>query len=376
MRISDCGFRIDVLSTLKRYCVTLLLASLYTLSAAASARSPVFIKDPEQRKAYYKAIARGELAGAVGKWEQACDAFREATRIAPDVVEGHQAYQDAMEQLGKREELLAQYRSKLERQPDSALVHYLLGRIASDLAEKEKLLLAAVRLDPSLSWAYYALGHLYEHAEKWNQSESAFRKVTELRPNWAEGHNALGFCFLQQGKNDAAEAAFKKALDTNPRYVDALVNLGVIALRGKQYARTVEYSRKALEIDKSNPKALNNLGKAYYYQGLLRDAVEAYKKALESPDVDRPEVVYLNLGFCYYRMQEFDQAAAAYERAVSINPTFGYGYYCLAQAKYRQKAYEDAWKAVRQAEKLGYDVRRHERFLKMLSAELVEPGKP
>ena len=57
-----------------------------------------------------------------------------------------------------------------------------------------------------------------------------------------------------------------------------------------------------------------------------------------------------------------------------MNPDFAYGYYCLAQVRYRQERYDDAWKAVHRAQDLGYGVPKG--FLEKLRAASPEPEKP
>jgi len=359
------------LKTVGRVLSAFLLAAL----AADVDASPIqLIKDVKKLKAYYKELGKGELAAAVGKWDDSRTAYRRAITIATEPMAAHQGYQDAMERLARDKDVWEQYRDKLRRQPKNARAHYLLARLTADTKEKERLLIEAAKLDPKLYWAHYALGHLYEHQEKWEAGEKAFKRVIELRPLWDEGRHSLGFCYLQQGKNDQAEAVFKKVLARNARFVDSLVNMGVIAMRRKKYDQVIAWSKKALAIDKTNPGAFNNQGKAYYHQGRLREALKSYKAALVSKEVQRPEVIFLNMGFCYYRMRQWAQAAAAYERATSINKDFAYAYYCLAQARFRQETYPAAWKSVHQAQARGYKV--HERFLKMLRKAAPEPKKP
>jgi len=342
--------------------------------ASAACGQAVLMQDAEKRKAYYKALSKGELLAAAGKWEEARKSYQEAIAVDPSQVEAHQAYQDAMERLGKADAALQEYRNRARHQPGNAVALYLLARIAPEPAEKLKLLKEAIAVDPKLSWAQYALGHVYENLDQWAESEAAFARAIELRPNWAECHNALGFCYMQQGKDEQAEAAFKKALSLNPRFADALVNMGALALRRKAYDQAIDYSQKALEIDKGNWSAHNNLGKAYYHQGRVREAIKAYQAALECKSVDRPEVVYLNMGFCYYHMRQWAQASAAYEKAISLNTEFAYAYYCLAQVKFRQELYGEAWKAVGRAKELGYGPPAH--FIKMLEQAQPAPRKP
>ena len=352
-------------------CVVFAMVAL--LCPGAQASPVLLIKDLAKLKAYYKQLGKGELMAAAGKWEAARTAYRAAISIASEPAAAHHGYQDAMEKLGHGDDVLQQYRDKLRRQPKNARAYYLLARLARDVQEKEKLLKDAARIDPKLHWAHYALGHLYEHTERWPECEAAFKQVIALRPRWPEGRNALGFAYMQQGKDALAKSTFEEVLAANARCVAALVNMSALAMRRKDYGEAVTWCQKALAIEKANPDALNNLGKAYYHQGRLREALKAYRGALQGEGADRPEVVYLNMGFCYYRMREWAQAAAAYDRATALNPEFAYAYYCLAQAKFRQEAHADAWKAVHKAQQLGYEV--HERFLKILRQSAAEPER-
>ncbi|HRU07703.1 MAG TPA: tetratricopeptide repeat protein [Candidatus Brocadiia bacterium] len=323
--------------------------ALWALCSVALA-ALIDIKDPELRKAVYRAMAKGQLEAAAGRWQESAAAYREAVELAPDQVETHHGYQDSMERLGKRAEMVAQYRSKLKRQPQNALAYYLLGRVEADLGEKETLLKKALELDPKMYWASYALGHCYERQGRWEESEKAFKQALAVAGDWAEGYHALGFCYMEQGKDELAEAAYRKALGINPRYVDSMVNMSVLALRKGKAAEAAEWCGKALAIEPDNPEALNNLGKAYYEQGRPRAAEKEFKKALASKKVDNAEVKWLNLGFCYYQMRNWEAAAAAFSKAIELNPSFAYARYCLAQARLRQEKPDEAWKLVKEAQ--------------------------
>jgi general secretion pathway protein A len=80
----------------------------------------------------------------------------------------------------------------------------------------------------------------------------------------------------------------------------------------------VEAYREALRINPGNASAHYNLGLALYHKGLLDEAIQAYRQALRI----NPENVnaHTNLGIALYRKGLLDEAIEAYHEALRINP--------------------------------------------------------
>ena len=90
-----------------------------------------------------------EAAGEARKWIADC----------PDEgVVPHRLYQDTLSGLGRYDQILAEYRARLDAHPEVGANHYLYGRLLSDPARSVPLYREAIRRDPQLSWAYGALG--------------------------------------------------------------------------------------------------------------------------------------------------------------------------------------------------------------------------
>lgn len=76
-------------------------------------------------------------------------------------------------------------------------------------------------------------------------------------------------------------------------------------------------------------------GNAYYQAGQWDQAIAAYQKAIElDPNL---QAAYANLGVTYYQQQQFDLAASQYEKALELNPEDGDVAYNLG-ALYLQQA--------------------------------------
>ena len=318
-----------------------------------------------------KLLIQAELHQRLGESEKALKKVTAALKLADGCVEAHHLYQDIRLALDERKGLLARYRARAEQKPDDGTSLYLLGRVVTDIGEKESLLLKAINADPKLGWAYYALGHLYEHTRKWDMSEKHFTTAIALDADNAEFHHGYGFCLMQQGKDAEAEKAHRMALERDPDHVDSIVNRSVLAMRAKDYAGAEKLCLRVLEIDKDNPWAQNNLGKALFWQGKNASALRAYQAAASNPRYDTPEVAYLNMGFVCRKQEKPEQAAAAFRRALEINPAFAYAHVQLAYTLHAQKKYDDAWADVLKAEALGY--KPHAEFLKALATAKPRP---
>jgi tetratricopeptide (TPR) repeat protein len=128
-------------------------------------------KKHEAERALRKAVETGGCAGLAHanlihlliEGEQADAALAEARKWiegCPDQgVIPHRAYQNALLELGRRDEAVAEYKARLAAHPEVGANHYLYARLFDDPALTLKLYREAVSLDPQLAWARGALAH-------------------------------------------------------------------------------------------------------------------------------------------------------------------------------------------------------------------------
>jgi tetratricopeptide (TPR) repeat protein len=122
---------------------------------------------------------------------------------------------------------------------------------------------------------------------------SEFTRLLRTRRGYADVHYKVGV--LQERKNDldSAGRSLREALRINPSYAEALLALASVYERQGDFARSrevTERARAAAEpvaggIDSTTRGKLANLqaelGDAFHQAGELRDAIEAYRKALD-----------------------------------------------------------------------------------------------
>ncbi|MFQ6084686.1 MAG: tetratricopeptide repeat protein [Candidatus Bathyarchaeia archaeon] len=109
------------------------------------------------------------------------------------------------------------------------------------------------------------------------------------------------------------------------------------------------------------------LAHEYTRKGMLDEAIEEYKRAIE---ID-PKFAYsyLNLGVAYGSKGMIKEAISELETAVRLNPRYGKAHANLANAYFLDEQYDLAWKHVREAERLGEEVDALIESLKLVSKE-------
>jgi tetratricopeptide (TPR) repeat protein len=121
-----------------------------------------------------------------------------------------------------------------------------------------------------------------------------FRHLLATRGDFADVHYRVGL--LLERRDELADAAqsLRRALRINPRYAEAMLALGSVYERLGDFDRSREVAGRAGQLARESGEAavdattrgkLANLqaalGDAYRQAGELRDAIEAYRKALD-----------------------------------------------------------------------------------------------
>lgn len=81
-----------------------------------------------------------------------------------------------------------------------------------------------------------------------------------------------------------------------------------------------EYFKRAIEMDSNYPIAHNNLAVIYLRRGFYKDAIKELRIATQlKPDYAE---AYNNLGVAYFQCQKYTEAKWSFEKAIAINPNY------------------------------------------------------
>jgi tetratricopeptide (TPR) repeat protein len=163
-----------------------------------------------------------------------------------------------------------------------------------------------------------------EILEKKDEARESLKTLAEVKPDDIEGMFAYGNV-LRVGKRYAEAAGVYSRIITTlgepKREHWALYYYrGMSFERAKQWALAEKDFQEALKLTPDNPQVLNYLGYSWVDQGInLDQALEMIRKAVTL----RPKDGYIvdSLGWAYYRLGKFEEAAAELEKAIVLSPS-------------------------------------------------------
>lgn len=197
-----------------------------------------------------------------------------------------------------------------------------------------------IALDPKVPELYLGLGRAHEETQQYPDAEKAFRKYTELRPKDADGHYFLGLTLEAQNRlADAAQAYRSSAtLPSTGRTHLAHYRLGKVLVRLGQINEAADAFRMSARADPTFLRAYEELALLYADNGDLASAERALLSAVSTKIPDAH--IRSSLGLVYSRMADrlrdeaarnaqLARAAAEFQEAVQINPSYARAYWNL-----------------------------------------------
>jgi tetratricopeptide (TPR) repeat protein len=165
-------------------------------------------------------------------------------------------------------------------------------------------------------------------------AETSLPHLTRLiqTRNFADVHYMIGVMYHRKGELSEAGKSFREALRLNPSYTEALLALANIYESEGDFERSREIAERAGAVARSAGDVVDAttrgklanlqaaLGDAYRDVGELREAIEAYRKALDRcpnfPDIRN------RLGIALREAGLPDRAIAEFRRVLRSHPGF------------------------------------------------------
>jgi tetratricopeptide (TPR) repeat protein len=178
---------------------------------------------------------------------------------------------------------------------------------------------AIAKIDEQFLDAYSFLraGMANERTGNYPEAVTAYRRGLEAEPENVELLNAMGFALFQQGKSDEAVVALEKALEVDPKHRKAHNNMALASIDLGELEMAEVHYRESLAIE---PEAAiySDLGFVLERQGMIEDAAEAYRKALElDPELHS---AHYNLGGSLARSGDYEEAEVHLRAALETSP--------------------------------------------------------
>jgi Flp pilus assembly protein TadD/TolB-like protein len=201
----------------------------------------------------------------------------------------------------------------LERYEDKASVEKaisLLTRIPG--GESSALVQAA------LGRAYLLSYNLTKDVTFAGLAQLAAQRTSTLGPDLPEGQVTLGEILTATGRNGEAIVVLRKALDRDPSSVPAILALAAALQKSQDIAGAEQTLLRLVALRPTSWSGFNRLGFLYFRNSRYEKAAAAFRRAIAlNPDVAR---VHFNLGAVLLRLGRFEEARTATDDSIRISP--------------------------------------------------------
>jgi superkiller protein 3 len=186
-------------------------------------------------------------------------------------------------------------------------------------------------------WKGYAHYYLKENDQALNEMNTAFTQgYTPL-----DVYKVRWFLNFDKKNYDLALADINEGLKLDPNNLMFLVGLAEINYSKGQYPESLSAYQKASLIEPNNADIWYNIARVQAGLGNVQAQEDAAQKAIKNNTRFLGDA-YLLLGDAYYRQRQFDQAADAFQRALSSKPDTFDAYRSLADIYRNQNKFNDA----------------------------------
>jgi len=260
----------------------------------------------------------GEWYKELGQDDLAFQAYQQSIAYGADgalLQAAHIMQASILKDQGNREAALAHLQQARQIEPDNADVHFNLG-ILYFLERKYESAVEAyresARLNPQGIKAHIGRAAALSGLRRFGEAEQVFREAIRLNPNEPALYHHLGELKIRQGDKQQALIAFHQATILNSEDIETYLELARIYRETGRTTEALQIYRRILETDFPNvdSNACTRLGMVLYNMGVLGASTDAYEKAI-SLDVEN-SVAYINLGWNLYRAGDLSGAIAAY----------------------------------------------------------------
>jgi tetratricopeptide (TPR) repeat protein len=280
-------------------------------------------KTPRSADAHF---FEGKIYVAQGEWDRAEAALLKTLELDPNYSSAYDLLISTYIATNKLTPAMGQLNSLLSKDPNnvrllmmSGLIHDKSKQFAEARDAYEKLL----SLRPDFAPALNNLAYLY--AERLNQLDKAYdlaRKAHASKPDDPATADTLGWILYKRAGYDQAVTLLKESATKLPNIPEIQFHLGMAYYMTGQIEAARTALRQAADAQSDFPgKRDAERRLALLGDGSGKLSVPS-REELETILQQQPEdiIACLRLGETYEKQGEFSKAAAAYEKAVKVNP--------------------------------------------------------
>lgn len=248
------------------------------------------------------------------------EALRTYERLADDATINHVKIAKLHLQNEQYAEAEHHAQEAIHLNPKDTLAYDLLAQAQEKqgkYAEAEQALRTAIDISEEHQDVFLNnLGLLFYHQQWYDQAISYYKQAIELRDDFALYFDNLGLAHERSGQAEEAKAAYLKTVQLepdNPLYTN---RLGTILYREGDFAGAKLHYEKTVALKPGDPVGHDNLGLALEALQDFEGAERAYQQALEVSEAGERDIYYNRLGIFCYRQGRHVEAIGYYRHAI------------------------------------------------------------
>jgi tetratricopeptide (TPR) repeat protein len=258
------------------------------------------------------ALDRGSRLYKEGRYREAVDAFKEATRRDPGLLKAWENLGWAYHRSGRHAEAIETWRTVLKVEPRRTDLLNEIGAV-----------------------------HLGEG--RWNEAAQTLARSLEIDAGQPKVRLRIADAFEKAGRHQEAEAHYREVLRLQPTDFDALFRLQEFLERAEREDAAISLLREALPrvhpyrhiLELRMARLLARRGDRAYRSGDYEGALAAYDEAVRA---DPQSAQYrINQGWAHRQLGAPSEAAAAWETALDLDPGKTALYRYVADAAFEQE---------------------------------------
>jgi tetratricopeptide (TPR) repeat protein len=285
----------------------------------------------------------GRARSALNENDPAEESYREAIRLAPEVLDGYLFLARLYVATDRDADAVRMLEEARAHVPESAAMREGLGtyelglnRLPEAITEFRR----ALAIDHAMPAARFGLGVALRRSGSHDEALESFEELARIDP----GHPGLalerGLVFELRGESDRAVEFYTEALRQSPDDPELLLRLGAAQVGAGELdaaATTLERVTTALP---NSAEAEHYLGRIAFARGNLPEAVSHFERSIQL-DATRGEF-FVYRGWAALDSGDLGHAREAAEAALNRDPSLGDAYWIRGAVRVRSGMVADA----------------------------------
>jgi len=287
---------------------------------------------------YVKALIKRQR----GQIQESLTLFQQATAINPHNVANLKQVGRSLYLLGKHKAAIDVYEEAQKiGAPDWEIMHNK-GMCLMYLKQYEKAIecfRVATDIQPHDS-TFIQLGKVYTLLDDYGAAINVYGEALEHSPENAEVLTTLGLLFLRTNDNDRAFEYLGSSLGHDPKNPRTILAAGsIIQDHADMDVALIKYRIAAVQTPNS-PQLWNNIGMCFFGKQRYIAAIACLKKALYLGPFEW--IISYNLGLVHLHTQQAASAFHYFSSSINLKPDFAHSYMYLAIALSRLEDFDNA----------------------------------